>query len=307
MPMKVMVTGGSGFLGRAVIARLHAGGHKAWAPRSAEYDLRTHEGIHRALGWGPDTVIHCAAAVGGIGANEAHPGRFLFENAIMGLQLMEQARRAGVQKFTTIGTACEYPQDAPVPLGEATIWDGYPAEPTAAYGVAKRLLLAQGQAYRAEYGFNVIHLIPTNLYGPGDNFDPDTSHVIPALVARFSEAVRQGLPSVRCWGTGRASREFLYVADAAEAIVAAAALYDSPEPVNIGTGEETTIRAVADYIARSYGFTGEIRWDGSQPDGVSRRWMDVSRAEEAFGFRAQVSLDDGLDRTIAWYESEVQT
>jgi len=225
----------------------------------------------------------------------------------MGLMLMEESRRAGVKKFVTIGTACSYPADAPLPLREDDLWNGYPAPETAPYGLAKRIVLAQGQAYRAEYGFNAIHLIVSNLYGPQDNFDPETSHVIPALIARFSEATRLDLPSVRCWGTGRATREFLYVSDAAEAIVAATAGYDSPEPVNIGTGEEHSIAAVAEKIAAVYGFGGAIGWDESEPTGVARRWMDTSRAEERFGFQARTSLDDGLDRTIAWYESEVQT
>lgn len=300
--MNICVTGGNGFLGRAVVKKLREFDHFVFVPRSAEYDLRTPDGIQRALFGDPEVVIHLAAAVGGIGANEAHPASFLYDNLIMGSQLMEQARLAGVAKFVTVGTACAYPADAPLPLREDDIWNGYPAQETAPYGLAKRMLLAQGQAYRHEYGFDAIHLIPTNLYGERDNFDPETSHVIPALIGRFSEAYRQGLETVRCWGTGTATREFLYVDDAAEAIVAATFAYGDADPVNIGTGVETPLVEVAERIAKAYGYTGEISWNPAHPDGVSRRWMDVSRAEKAFGFRASTPLDEGLAKTIAWYE-----
>jgi GDP-L-fucose synthase len=300
--VRIIVTGGNGFLGRAVVRRLREADHFVFVPRSREYDLRTPDGIRRALFGDPEIIIHLAAAVGGIGANEAHPARFLYDNAVMGMQLMEQARLQGVDKFVTIGTACEFPADAPLPLREDGIWDGYPAPETAPYGLAKRMLLAQGQAYRMEYGFDAVHLIPTNLYGPGDNFDRETSHVIPALISRFSEATRQGMPSVKCWGSGTATREFLYVDDAAAAIVAATFAYSAAEPVNIGTGIETPLADVAQHIADAYGYTGAIIWDEMRPDGVSRRWMDVSRAEKAFGFRAETPLDEGLKRTIEWYE-----
>jgi GDP-L-fucose synthase len=302
--MRILVTGGAGFLGTSVVRRLRSDGHDVFVPRSSEYDLRSAAAVTQVFVDSlPDVVVHLAAAVGGIGANEAHPGRFLHDNAIMGLQLMERARLAGIKKFVTIGTACEYPEDADLPLRESDIWLGYPAKVTAPYGIAKRLLLAQGQAYRDEYGFNGIHLIPTNLYGPGDNFDPETSHVIPALIRRFSEATRQEFEGVRCWGTGRASREFLYVEDAADAIARATYLYDDPEPVNIGTGEEQPIAAVAEQIAELYGYAGDIWWDRSEPDGVARRWMDVSRAAEAFGFRASTPLALGLAKTIEWFET----
>lgn len=297
------MTGGAGFLGRAVVARFQADGHAVTVPRSETFDLRTQAGIAGALWTDPDVVIHLAAAVGGIGANVKHPGRFLYENVIMGAQLMEQGRRVGVGKFVTIGTACEYPADAELPLREEDIWNGYPAPETAPYGLAKRMLLAQGQAYRAEYGFDAIHLIPTNLYGPHDNFDAETSHVIPALIRRFSEAKRQGLEEVTCWGTGTATREFLYVSDAANAIVDATYLYDDPEPVNIGTGQEMRLSDVALYISQRYDFTGRITWDTSRPDGTLRRCLDTSRAAKAFNWRAKTPLSEGLARTIAWYEA----
>ena len=302
--MRVLVTGGAGFLGRVVVEQLKATGYEAFVPRGREYDLRTPLGVARVLADStPDIVVHLAAAVGGIGANQTHPGRFLYENVVMGAELMEQSRLAGVHKFVSVGTACSYPEYAPLPLREDTLWDGYPAAVTAPYGLAKRLLLAQGQAYRAEYGFNVIHLIPTNLYGPRDNFDLETSHVVPGLIRKFSEATRDGSPEVHCWGTGLATREFLYVDDAARAIVWATERYDEPEPVNIGTGVEVTIFELVGMIAGLYGYRGDTVWDSARPDGAPRRLLDVSRAETAFGFRAEVSLDEGLRRTVEWYEA----
>ncbi len=300
---RVMVTGGAGFLGKAVVARLRASGaNEIFVPRSAEYDLRTHEGVDRALADGrPDLVIHLAAAVGGIGANRENPGRFFYENAVMGIQLMEQARVAGVAKFVQIGTVCSYPKYTPVPFREDDLWNGYPEETNAPYGLAKKMLLVQGQAYRQQYGFNVIHLIPVNLYGPGDNFDPASSHVIPALIKKCVDAREAGADHVDVWGTGVASREFLYVDDAAEGIVLATERYDGAEPVNLGVGREITIRELVAMIVEVTGFRGEVRWDASKPDGQPRRALDTSRARERFGFVAETTFSEGLAQTVRWY------
>jgi len=302
---RVMVTGGGGFLGKAVVQRLEVGGATdIFVPRSRDYDLRSHADIARALvDARPDVVIHLAAVVGGIGANRENPGRFFYENAIMGIELMEQSRRAGVQKFVQIGTVCAYPKFTPVPFHEDDLWNGYPEETNAPYGVAKKMLLVQGQAYRQQYGFDVIHLIPVNLYGPGDNFDPASSHVIPALIKKCVDARDAGADHIDVWGTGSASREFLYVDDAAEGIVLGAERYDGEEPVNLGVGREITIRDLVELIARLTGFTGEIRWDPSKPDGQPRRSLDTSRARDRFGFEARTSFEDGLRRTIEWYET----
>ena len=293
---RVMVTGGGGFLGQAVVRRLEAAGaDQVFVPRSRDYDLRTRDGIERALADGrPQLVIHLAAVVGGIGANRENPGRFFYENAIMGIELMEQARLASVEKFVTIGTVCAYPKFTPVPFREDDLWNGYPEETNAPYGLAKRMLLVQGQAYRAQYGFNAIYLLPVNLYGPGDNFDPATSHVIPALIKKCVDAIDSGADHIDVWGTGSASREFLYVDDAADGIVLAAERYNDPEPVNLGTGQEITIRELVELIAEVTGFTGEIRWDPTKPDGQPRRALDTSRAREAFGFVPRKSLQAGL-------------
>jgi GDP-L-fucose synthase len=302
---RVMVTGGGGFLGSAVVERLRgSGANEIFTVRSRDYDLRTRDGIERALADGrPDLVIHLAAVVGGIGANRENPGRVFYEHAIMGVGLMEQARRAGVAKFVQIGTVCSYPKFTPVPFHENDLWNGYPEETNAPYGLAKKMLLAQGQAYRQQYGFDVIHLIPVNLYGPGDNFDPASSHVIPALIKKCVDAREARAAEIEVWGTGSASREFLYVDDAAAGIVLAAERYDGAEPVNLGVGREITIRELVELIARLTHFDGELRWDASKPDGQPRRALDTSRARERFGFEAATGLEEGLRRTIEWYES----
>ncbi len=302
---RVMVTGGGGFLGKAVAKRLEsAGADEIFIPRSAEYDLRTANGIRRALADGrPQLVIHLAAVVGGIGANRENPGRFFYENAIMGIELMEQARRAGVEKFVTIGTVCSYPKFTPVPFHEDDLWNGYPEETNAPYGLAKKMLLVQGQAYRQQYRFNVIHLIPVNLYGPGDNFDPASSHVIPALIKKCVDAREAGAPYIEVWGTGQASREFLYVDDAAEGIVLAAERYNEAEPVNLGVGSEITIRDLVELIARITRYSGVLRWDTAKPDGQPRRSLATQRAHDAFAFASQVPLELGLQRTVQSYET----
>jgi len=301
---RVMVTGGGGFLGTAVVRRLQqAGATDIFVPRSRDYDLRTRDGIDLALADGrPDLVIHLAAVVGGIGANRENPGRFFYENAIMGIELMERSRGAGVGKFVQIGTVCSYPKFTPVPFREDDLWNGYPEETNAPYGLAKKMLLVQGQAYRQQYGFDVIHLIPVNLYGPGDNFDPSSSHVIPALIKKCVDARDAGEDHIDVWGTGSASREFLYVDDAAEGIVLGAERYDDAEPVNLGVGSEITIRELVELIAHLTRFAGEIRWDPSKPDGQPRRALDTSRARERFGFVATTEFEDGVRRTIEWYE-----
>ncbi|HXH83598.1 MAG TPA: GDP-L-fucose synthase [Candidatus Tectomicrobia bacterium] len=302
---RVTVTGGGGFLGSYVVETLRRRGCDApFVPRSRDYDLRREPDIVRLLEeQRPHVVIHLAAVVGGIGANRENPGRFLYDNLIMGVQLIEQARRSGVEKFVTVGTVCAYPKFAPVPFREDDLWNGYPEETNAPYGLAKKMLLVQGQAYRQQYGFSSIHLVPVNLYGPRDNFDPASSHVIPALIKKCVDAVESGAPSISVWGTGKASREFIYAADAAEGIVLAAERYDGPDPVNIGTGSEITIRELAEMIADLTGFRGEIAWDPSKPDGQPRRMLDTSRAAERFGFRARTSFEDGLRRTVEWYRA----
>ena len=304
---RVMVTGGAGFLGSAVVRQLQeSGATDIFVPRTGQYDLRKMPDVDRALATGrPDLIIHLAAVVGGIGANRENPGRFFYDNAIMGLQLMEQSRLAGVAKFVAIGTVCAYPKFTPVPFREEELWNGYPEETNAPYGLAKKMLLVQAQAYRDQYGFNGIYLLPVNLYGPGDNFNPADSHVIPALIKKCIDASKRGDDFISAWGTGSASREFLYVDDAARAIVLAAERYDGREPVNLGVGSEITIRDLTELIARLTGFTGEIRWDPSKPDGQPRRALDTSRAREAFGFVAGTSFEDGLRTTIEWYRAQV--
>ncbi len=304
---KILVTGGNGFLGTRVVAALVARGvprENIFTPRSAELDLLKKEDCEKAVA-GQDVVIHLAAVVGGIGANREHPGKFFYENLMMGVQLMEAARLAGVKKFVAIGTICAYPKLTPVPFKEDDIWNGYPEETNAPYGLAKKMLLVQAQAYRQEYGLNAIYLLPVNLYGPGDNFDPASSHVIPALIKKVYDAKKAGVSFIEAWGTGNASREFLYVDDAAEGIVAATERYDRPEPVNLGAGMEITIKDLTETICRLMDYRGEVRWDATKPDGQPRRMLDVSRAEREFGFKAKVSFEEGLRKTIEWYAINV--
>jgi GDP-L-fucose synthase len=303
---RIMVTGGSGFLGRFVVARIRDfDPAEIFVPRKAQYDLRDRAAIARALRKGrPEVVIHLAAVVGGIEANRRQPGSFFFDNAMMGLQLMEDARLAGVEKFVSVATICAYPKFTPVPFKESDLWNGYPEETNAPYGLAKKMLLVQGQAYKQQYGFNAITLFPVNLYGPEDNFDPTTSHVIPALIRKAIAAREAGAKTMEVWGTGSASREFLFVKDAADGITLAADAYDSPDPVNLGSGGEITIRDLAEKIARLCRFDGDLVWDSSKPDGQPRRCLDVSRAKERFGFVAKTPFHEGLKETIAWWEAQ---
>ena len=301
---KVVVTGGAGFLGRFIVSRLRDyAGVEVSVPRSSEYNLTETAGVTRLLSQTqPDLVIHLAAVVGGIGANQKNPGKFFYENLMMGTQLIEQSRLHGVKKFVALGTVCAYPKFTPTPFREDDLWNGYPEETNAPYGLAKKMMLVQGQSYRQQYGFNTIFLLPANLYGPGDNFDLENSHVIPALIRKCIEARDQGLPFIEAWGTGNASREFLYVDDCARGILMAAATYDEAEPVNIGTGNEIKISELVETIARLCRYDGEIRWRHDKPDGQPRRRLDVSRAFEKFGFQAATSLEEGLQQTIDWYE-----
>ena len=301
---KVVVTGGAGFLGRFVVQRLRDfSGVEIVVPRAQEYDLVKEENAKRLLAdANPDLVIHLAAVVGGIGHNQKNPGRFFYENLMMGTQLIEQSRLHEVKKFVAIGTVCAYPKYTPTPFREDDIWNGYPEETNAPYGLAKKMMLVQSQAYREQYGFNSIFLLPANLYGPGDNFDLETSHVIPALIRKCIEARERGESFIEAWGSGSASREFLYVEDCAEGIVRASALYDEPLPVNLGSGNEVVIKDLLQLIVRLTGFEGEIRWCSDRPDGQPKRQLDTSRALEKFGFRARTSLEEGLRKTIEWYE-----
>ena len=301
---RVVLTGGGGFLGQRVKAQLEARGCKhIVVPRSAQFDLRKTAVIRKLYTQArPDMVIHLAAAVGGIGANRENPGKFFYDNLIMGVELMEQARQFGVSKFVGIGTICAYPKFCPVPFKEEHLWDGYPEETNAPYGLAKKMLLVQSQAYRQQYGFNSIYLLPVNLYGPGDNFSWESSHVIPALIRKCVEAKERRESHITVWGTGRATREFLYVDDAARGIVLAAEKYNSSQPVNLGAGFEITIKKLVALIVRLTQFKGDILWDASQPDGQPRRCLDTTRARQEFGFEAKTSFEAGLKRTIAWYE-----
>ncbi|MDQ3439833.1 MAG: GDP-L-fucose synthase [Planctomycetota bacterium] len=301
---KIVITGGAGFLGQVVVDKLRARGYASlFVPRRKEFDL-THEADADRLytTYKPDVVLHMAAEVGGIGANRDNPGRYFFANMAMGLHLIEGARRHGLKKFVQIGTICAYPKFTPVPFKEADLWNGYPEETNAPYGVAKKALLVMCQSYRQQYGLNAVYVLPVNLYGPRDNFDLRTSHVIPALVRKCVEARRRGDAEIIAWGTGSASREFLYVDDCAEGVIAAMMRYDSPEPVNLGSGREITVKDLTHFVARLARFEGRITWDTTKPAGQPRRCLDVTRAEEQLGFVAQTSLDEGLAKTIDWYE-----
>ena len=304
MDRRVVVTGGAGFLGSFVVDRLRQTDwcREVLAPRSHEYDLRVENAvIHMYDELRPDIVIHIAGIVGGIGANRENPGQFFYDNLMMGVQTMHYAHLHGVEKFVAVGTICAYPKFTPVPFREDNLWDGYPEETNAAYGLAKKMLLVQAQAYRQQYGFNAIYLLPVNLYGPRDNFDPVSSHVIPALIKKCLDAIDNQEDEIIVWGDGTPTREFLYVGDCAEAIVLATERYDKPEPVNIGAGFEISIKDLANLIVRLTGFSGRIIWDTSKPGGQPRRCLDVSRAEHEFGFRARTSFEEGLKRTVEWY------
>jgi GDP-L-fucose synthase len=300
---KILVTGGAGFFGSRVVQKLIELGvprENIFVPRTRELDLMKWEDCKKAVR-GQDVVIHLAAVVGGIGANREHPGKFFYDNLIMGAQLMEAARLAKTEKFVVIGTVCAYPKFTPTPFKEDDLWNGYPEETNAPYGLAKKMLLVQSQAYRQEYGFHSIYLLPTNLYGPGDNFDLKSSHVIPALIRKVYEAKNEGKNYIELWGSGDATRDFLYVDDAAEGIVLAAEKYDKPEPVNLGSGTEITIKDLIGLICRLMEFKCEIKWDKTKPDGQPRRMLDVSRAKREFGFRAKTNFEEGLRNTIEWY------
>jgi GDP-L-fucose synthase len=303
---RVLVTGGGGFLGSHVVDRLRAlGAGEVFVPRRDRFDLTEHADVRRVMEESrPDLVLHLAAEVGGIGANRAHPGRFFYSNIMMGVQLIEEARLRGVEKFVQVGTVCAYPKFTPVPFREEDFWIGYPEETNAPYGIAKKALFVQLQAYRQEYGLNGIYLLPTNLYGPRDNFDPASSHVIPALIRRVLQARREGADELEIWGTGQASREFLYVDDCARALLLAAERYDDAEPVNVGMGREIRIAEVAALIAELAGFEGRFVYDATKPDGQPRRCLDTTKALALFGFRAHVEIREGLERTIEWYRAQ---
>jgi GDP-L-fucose synthase len=306
---KVLVTGGAGFLGKNLVRKLKEKGcRNIFVPHIEDYDLTRLEDVKRAYRDGkPDIVIHLAAKVGGIEANRRNPGSFFYENLMMGVQMMEIGRQEGIEKFVAIGTICSYPKFTPVPFKEENIWNGYPEETNAPYGLAKKMLLVQSQAYRQQYGFNSIFLLPVNLYGPGDNFDLTSSHVIPALIRKCVEARRQGVDKIVVWGTGKPTREFLYVEDAAEGIILAAEEYNKSEPVNLGAGFEISIKDLVKLIVQLTGFKGRVAWDKTKPDGQPRRQLDTSRAYKYFGFRAKTGFDEGLKKTIHWFEGRIKT
>lgn len=302
---RVTVTGGHGFLGSRVVALLREhGAADVTTFSSRDYDLTRQTEVTRMYrDFRPQVVIHLAARVGGIGANRANPGRFFYENAIMGIEMMEQGRLNGVEKYVQVGTVCAYPKFAEIPFSEDELWNGYPEETNAPYGLAKKMLLVQAQAYRQQYGFDAVYLLPVNLYGPGDNFDPESSHVIPALIRKCVDARDADAPSISVWGTGSATREFLYVDDAARGVVLAAERYDKPDPVNLGSSSEISIRDLVTLIARLTGFKGELIWDPTKPDGQPRRKLNVERARREFGFESNVTFEEGLRNTIDWYET----
>ena len=302
---KIVVTGGEGFLGRYVVKRLKKRGYqKIFIPKHKDYDLVTIEAVKRLYRDArPDILIHLAAKVGGIGLNKEKPGNLFYNNLIMDTQLMEEARQCGVEKFVAIGTICCYPKFTPVPFKEKNLWDGYPEETNAPYGLAKKMLLVQAQAYRQQYGFNAIFLMPVNLYGPGDNFKPDSSHVIPATIKKCFDAIKEGKDKIIIWGSGKPTREFLYVEDCAEVIILATERYNKPDPVNIGSGYEISIKELTNLIVKLTGFKGKVVWDKSKPDGQPKRHLDTSRAKREFGFSAKTPFRKGLNRTIKWYKN----
>lgn len=301
---RITVTGGAGFLGTQVVRRLREPGcQNIFVPRSKDYNLVDGGAVSKLYRDSkPDVVIHLAAVVGGIGANRENPGKFFYDNLMMDIQMMEQGRLSGIEKFVAVGTVCAYPKFTPVPFKEEELWNGYPEETNAPYGLAKKMLLVQAQAYRRQYGFNAIYLLPVNLYGPGDNFDPKSSHVIPALIKKCVDAIEEGRDEIEIWGTGKPTREFLYVEDAAEGIILATEKYDKSEPVNLGSGFEISIKDLVNLIARLTGFGGQITWDTSKPDGQPRRCLDTSKAEREFGFKAKTGFEEGLRKTIEWYK-----
>lgn|SRR3990167_8388333 len=302
---KVLVTGGHGFVGTHLVSRLNALGAIVIAPTQADYDLVDGNQVKAMYEDNPcDMVIHLAAVVGGIGANRQHPGKFFYENAMMGIQMIEQARQFKIPKFVAIGTICAYPKFTPIPFKEEDLWNGYPEETNAPYGLAKKMMLVQSQGYREEYGFNSIFLLPVNQYGPGDNFDPESSHVIPALIRKCIEAVDSGADSIEVWGDGSPTREFLYVKDTVEAIVLAAEKYNKSDPVNLGSAFEISIKDLVELVAKETGFKGKVRWDKTKPNGQPRRKLDTSRAKKEFGFESKTTFEDGLAETIKWYKQQ---
>ncbi len=304
---RVTVTGGAGFLGSYVVKKLEERGCRdIFVPRSKDYDLVNYQACKEVYEDSkPDIVVHLAGRVGGIGANRANPGKFFYENLMVGVQMMDLGRQVGIEKFIVLGTICAYPKFTPVPFKEEDLWNGYPEETNAPYGLAKKMLLVQAQAYREQYGFNAIYLLPVNLYGPGDNFDPKSSHVIPALIRKCIDAIRDKDSQITVWGSGQPTREFLYVEDAAEGILLASEMYNKADPVNLGAGFEISIKDLVALITKLTGFKGEVIWDTTKPDGQPRRCLDVSRAEREFGFRAKVGFEEGLRRTIEWYKKNL--